>query len=154
MTASVRVELDRWNERGSIRAEKLEDGSQTTLGLQMDGNKKIVFNRTILLGNYGFRVFVTEHHGTTFLVRASMATGTNRRRKLTGTTLRERPVTPVIDSYGDPHWTLDRTGVFAKFPEKWDDYWANIFIKETLDLLRSPEIPKHYEIHRDHDYEE
>ena len=150
MSTTVLVELDRWGERGKIRAESLEDGSTISLGFRSDGNNKIVFSRTIQLEKYAFRVFVTEHRGeTTFLVRAALALRTNRRRKKDGASLRERSLTPVLIETGEAYWTLDRSGVFAGFPEKWDDYWANNFIKETLDFLRSPEIPKHFELHGD-----
>lgn len=149
-TTTVLVELDRWEERGKIRAERLDDESVISLGLRTDGNNKIIFNRTIQLGKYAFRVFVTEYRGeTTFMVRAAMAIRDNRRKRRDGASLRERALKPAAFDSGEVYWTLDRTGVFAGFPEKWDDYWANTFITETLNFLRSPEIPKHFELHGD-----
>jgi hypothetical protein len=159
MSASILVELDKWGERGSIRAESLEDGSSISLGFRTNGNNKIVFSRNIQLGNFAFTVFIGEYRNypTTFSVRASasVATPNNnanapRRASRRKPIWRERPLKPVYLGIEEVHWPLDRTGVFAGFPEKWDEEWANFFIKETLDLLRSPEVPKHYELHRDY----
>ena len=152
MTTNVQVELDRWSQRSHLRSACLEDESRIVIGLTTNANNKLVLDRSIDLGDYLFRVFVSEYRGeTTFLVRASMAVWDARRkgRRSRRTALRERPVKPVFYASEEVHWTLDRSGVFAGFPEKWDDYWANNFIKETLDGLRSPEIPKHYELHGD-----
>jgi hypothetical protein len=152
----VQVELDQWERRRELRSQFLEDESQISLGETVTRNNKEVFSRNIQLGNYAFTVFVEEYRGELFFVRASMALQQSRRKgRMPGrrysrnTTWRERPVKPVAYASGEVDWVLNREGVFAGFPEKWDDYWANLFIKETLDLLRSPEIPKHFELHAD-----
>jgi hypothetical protein len=158
VSTSVLIELDKWDERGKVRAARLEDGAQISIGLRTNGNNKIVFSRSIQLGNYCFTVFVGEYRNErSFLVRASAAVATahndanppkkqsSRRKPI----WRERPLKPSYDEIGEVYWPIDRTGVFADFPAQWDDYWASLFIKETLDTLRSPEAPKNYEIHTD-----
>ena len=153
MSTFVTVELDRWGERGKIRAEKLEDGSQTVLGFRSNGNNKIVFDRSIFLDKFGFRVFISEYKGdTTFLLRAALAIVVKPRRprgKWSTTPLRERPVKPSYNDAGLLLWPIDRTGVFADFPAQWDEIWAHFFIRDTLNYLRSPEAPEHCDLHTD-----
>ena len=154
MNTEVRVELDRWDERKNLRPASLEDGSQVSIGLRTTGDNKISLDRTIQLGKYAFRVFVTELRGETFLLRATMAIRKNERKKRDGVYLRERPLKPFYDDAGIIHWPVDRTGVFAGFPVLWDDLWAHYFIRETLDVIRSPEIPEYYELYQDNSEEE
>jgi hypothetical protein len=162
VNTQVLVELDKWGERGKIRAESLEDGSTISLGLRTNGNNKIIFSRSIQLGNFCFTVFIGEYRGETFLLRASAAVATpnnnanarkgrvSRRKPI----WRERPLKPVYDGNGMVVWPLDRSGVFAEFPPLWDECWAYNFIKETLNFLRSPEAPEDYELHTDTSEEE
>jgi len=57
-------------------------------------------------------------------------------------------VRPYYLANGEVRWRLNREGVFEDFP--WDDESLLAYIEETFNLLRSPEIPKHYELHEDY----
>jgi hypothetical protein len=142
----VLVELDHWDWRDNLRPELRlnEDDNRIWFSTGRTGDNKAWLSRTIQKGNYCFSVFVEEYRGTSFFVRASLAIRDSRKRRA----WRERPLKPEYRA-GEAVWSIDRTGVFAEFPLEWDDYWANNFIKETLDFLRSPEIPKHFELHGD-----
>jgi hypothetical protein len=153
----VQVELDRWDRRGEVPAYlDGDDMVTTTLGTVWNAKRKrfrnaIFLARDIQRGDYRFRVTVEEYRGESFLVRASVSILSSLRKGRVSrkTALRERPLKPVAYATGDIVWTFNREGVFAGLPPEWDDYWANNFIKQTLDYLRSPEIPKHYELHGD-----
>jgi hypothetical protein len=116
-----------------------------------EANNRVCYGRQYATGRYGLLVRILEYKPGRFLLSASVLLQAEKRIKKSRTR-RERPLRPSYDELGEVRWQLLREGVYADFP--WSDEQLEGYIEETLNLLRSPQIPRHYQLHGDYSDED
>jgi hypothetical protein len=154
MQVQVEVELDRWEERQNVllgMGEARTDETSVHNAFVEEANNRPTYGRNYTSGRYGLLVRILEHKPGRFLLSASASLYAEKRIKRRRER-RERPLRPSYDELGEVRWSLLREGPFADFP--WNDEKLEGYIEETLNLLRSPQIPRHYQLHGDYSDED
>jgi hypothetical protein len=148
------VYLDRFEEATDPTAlykSRSEDRIEIDRGTTRDKNDTL--SRSIRRGKFRLTVFLERCDKDKFLIEVIQSI-MNEKRRRNKTPLRSRQLTPAWLDNGELYWEPDLRGVYAEWPKEWDRYGLESFLKETLDFFRSPEIPKHFELHGDNPIEE
>lgn len=150
------VYLDRFEDSDRFKEVDLyrtgsEDRIEIEHGATRDKNDTL--SRSLRRGKFRLTVLLERIGKDKFLVEVIQSI-MNEKRRRNKTPLRSRQLTPQWLDNGEIYWEPDRRSVYAEMPKEWDRYGLESFLKETLDLFRSPEIPKHFELHGDFSDEE
>ena len=154
MQVQVEVELDRWEERHNVflGVGIRTDEASVHNAFVEEANNRPCYGRNYAIGRYGLIVRILEVKAGKFLLSASALLYLEKPKKRRRHERRERPLRPSYDELGEVSWHLPREGAYADF--LWSDEQLEGYIEETLNLLRSPQIPRHYQLHGDYSDED